>query len=70
MSELHISPLTDHVYIVNGKKKTDVTDQFLFCVIKRWNGFEQTIRDASGKAFRIRVEPATQQGHPADKQGE
>jgi hypothetical protein len=58
---MNISPLTDEVFVgVTEKnnpnvwrKKKNVTNEFLACVIARWNGYEQEIIDSTGKKYLI-----------------
>lgn len=52
---LQHSKMTDRVYAVTGRNKTDVTNDFLFCAIRRWAGFVETITDNEGSQFKISV---------------
>lgn len=54
--KLAYSKLTDQVYIVPKRgEKTNVTNDFLFCVITRWKGQIETITDSDGDKFEISV---------------
>lgn len=52
---LKYSPLTEHVYAVSGRSETDVTNDFIFCVLARWNGFKQIVREPTGKQYEVSV---------------
>ncbi len=61
--EMNISPLTDEVYVGikeknkdEWKHKVNLTNNFIGCVIQRWNGFKQTITSETGKKYVITVE--------------
>lgn len=56
------SSVTDNVYIgkvnkdgVSWSNKSDITNDFLKCVIDRWNGYVETIRVSDGKTYEISV---------------
>jgi len=59
---LNISPLTDEVYVGTVKKnspewinKHAITNDFLSCVITRWNGYKESITVSDGKTYEISV---------------
>lgn len=52
--QLCYSPLTDRIYWATNNEKKDVTDEFIFCVIARWENESQVITYA-GKKFEIQV---------------
>ena len=59
--KMNISPLTDEIFVgIMDKKnpnqwkhKINLTNNFLSCVIQRWNGFKQEIVGSNGKKYEI-----------------
>jgi len=61
--KMNISPLTDEIFVgIIDKKnpnmwkhKTNLTNNFLACVIERWNGYKEEITSGDGKKYEISI---------------
>ncbi len=61
--QMEISPLTDEVFVGIVKKnnpnewkyKVNLTNNFLHCVVQRWNGYKQEIVSDNGKKYLVQV---------------
>jgi len=57
------SPITDRIYVGKLNKegdqwtgqKKDVTNDFIDCVIGRWNGYVEKVKSSKGKIYEISV---------------
>ena len=46
--------------------KKDVTQDFLSCVLERWNGYSEIITSPDGKRYKVQVEELPQEEKLAD----
>ena len=60
--QMNISPLTDEIFVGiqeknknEWKHKINLTNNFLACVIQRWNGYKQEIIRQDGKKYVVSV---------------